>query len=102
MTRRVKSSRSASADSQSTHDVSLSWQYALLLPPCVRPSSSPARSMGTPCERISVARKLRCWRLRSALTAGSFVGPSAPQFQDRLSLAPSALFSPFAWLCFSL
>ena len=39
---------------------------------------------------------------RSALIAGSSVGPSTPQFQDRLWLSPSLLPSPLASLCFSL
>ncbi len=42
----------------------MSWQYPLLLPCCVRPISSPPSSIGTPCDSISVARKLRCWRAR--------------------------------------
>src|SRR5215831_6626850 len=33
---------------------------------------------------------------------GSSVGPSCPWFQERLLLWPSAPFSPFASLCFSL
>ena len=48
-----------------TSEISLSWHQALLLPRCVRPISSPPSSIGTPCERNSVARKLRCWRARS-------------------------------------
>jgi hypothetical protein len=47
------------------------------------------------------ARKLRCCRSRSAATASS-VSPSAPQFQDRLSLSPSLPSSPLASLCLSL
>src|SRR5581483_5963170 len=86
----------------SNHEISLSWHQALLLPPCERPHSSPPSSIGTPCERKSVARKLRCWRARNARTAGSSVGPSAPQFHERLSSLPSAFPSPFASLCFSL
>ena len=41
-------------------------------------------------------------RSQSTLTAASSVGPSAPQFHDRLWLSPSLPFSPFASLCFSL
>ena len=41
-------------------------------------------------------------RSRSARMAGSVVGPSAPQFQDRLSEVPSRLDSPLASLCLSL
>jgi hypothetical protein len=44
------------------HESSLSWHHALLLPCCVRPNSSPPRSIGTPCERKSVVRKFRCCR----------------------------------------
>ncbi|CPU66495.1 Uncharacterised protein [Mycobacteroides abscessus] len=58
--------------------------------------------MGTPCDSSSVAKKFRRWRARSDRTSGSSVGPSAPQFQDRLWLSPSLLSSPFASLCFSL
>ena len=46
--------------------------------------------------------KLRFCRSRRALIAGSSVGPSAPQFQLLLSLAPSRLSSPLASLCLSL
>jgi glycogen operon protein len=38
-------------------------------------------------------------RFRRSSTAGSSVGPSAPQFQPRLSSAPSRLSSRFASLC---
>ena len=88
--------------SQSNHESSLSWHHALLFPCCVRPSSSPPSSIGTPCERNSVVRKFRCCRARSARISGSSVGPSAPQFHERLSSVPSWLPSPFASLCFSL
>ena len=50
----------------------------------------------------SVVRKLRICRARSAWISGSSVGPSAPQFQERLSSVPSRLSSPLASLCFSL
>ena len=53
-----------------------------------------------PCERSSVARKLRICRSRSSLTAGSSVSPSTPQFHERLSSEPSRLSSRFASLCF--
>ncbi|COY92683.1 Uncharacterised protein [Mycobacterium tuberculosis] len=33
---------------------------------------------------ISVAHMLRIWRARSAKMSGSSVGPSTPQFHDRL------------------
>ena len=55
-----------------------------------------------PWDRKSVDRKLRFWRLRSAFTLRSSVGPSTPQFQGRLLLSPSRLSSPLASLCFSL
>src|SRR5215469_3342327 len=58
--------------------------------------------MGTPCEQNSVARRLRRCLARSAMIAGSLAGPSAPQFQDRLSLLPSWLPSPLASLCLVL
>ena len=51
---------------------------------------------------MSRAKALRTIRRRRALTAGSAVGPSAPQFQLLLSLAPSVLSQPFFRLCFSL
>ena len=72
ISRRVKASsaRARSSSSQSTQLISLSWQYALLLPLWVRAISSPASSIGTPCERRSVARKLRTCRSRSAFTVG--------------------------------
>ena len=38
----------------------LSWQYALLFPPWLRPISSPDNSIGTPCDSIRVASRLRC------------------------------------------
>src|SRR5947199_13071 len=102
MTRLVNSVSSASASFQRNHEISLSWHQALLLPPCVRPNSSPPSSIGTPCDRKSVVMKFRCCRARNALTVSSSVVPSTPQFQERLSSAPSWLFSPFSSLCFSL
>jgi hypothetical protein len=80
----------------------LSWHQTLLLPFWVRDSSSPPRIIGTPCDSSSVARKLRCWRQRSATISGSSVSPSTPQFHERLSSVPSRLPSPLASLCFSL
>ena len=44
---------------QSNQLISLSWQYALLLPFCVRNISSPATNMGTPRESSRIAMKLR-------------------------------------------
>src|SRR5438045_8092593 len=101
--RRVSNAYSSSSTfSQSNHDVSLSWQYALLLPSCVRPISSPPQSIGTPIESMSVVRKLRCCRARNAFTSSWSVGPSTPQFHERLSPTPSLFPSPFASLCLSL
>src|SRR4030095_2640452 len=64
--------------------------------------SSPCEIIGTPCDSISVARKLRRCLARSESTLGSAVGPSLPQFQDRLWLSPSRFSSPLASLCLSL
>src|ERR1017187_4351199 len=100
--RLVKSSFCASSRDQSNQEISLSWQYALLLPCWVRPISSPPRSSGTPKDNSSVVSIARDWRARSARMARSVLGPSAPQFQDRLSLVPSRLDSPLASLCLSL
>ena len=47
---------------QSYQLISESWHQPLLLPPCVRPSSSPPSSIGVPWETNRVVRKLRCWR----------------------------------------
>src|SRR5437660_817289 len=102
LTAHVNARRSSSTCSQSTQEISLSWQYALLLPCCVRPISSPCRSIGTPCDRNKVARLLRCCRRRSASTFGSPVGPSTPLFHERLSSEPSRLSSRFFSLCLSL
>src|SRR5687767_14494730 len=96
----VNASRLLSACIQSSHEISLSWQYALLLPFCVLPISSPDTSIGTPCESMSVVRKFLFCLLRRLIISGSFVSPSTPQFHDRLWLSPSLLFSPFAALCF--
>src|SRR4051812_39092687 len=58
---------------------------------CVLRISSPIRIIGIPSESSVSVRKFLTWRLRIASTAGSPVGPSTPQFQLRLSLAPSRL-----------
>ncbi|MNC46471.1 hypothetical protein D3C75_954930 [compost metagenome] len=42
---------------------------------------------------------MRIWRMRRAFTAGSSVGPSTPQFHDRLLSVPSWLFSSLSSLC---
>src|SRR5690348_2965951 len=102
MGQRVYASSFWSIWDQSSQETSLSWQYALLLPFWDLPSSSPPRSIGTPWDRKRVVRKLRCWVARHVSTALLTLSPSAPQFQERLCDSPSALFSPFASLCFSL
>src|SRR5262249_6782033 len=104
ITSRAKRKKSAllCASSQFTQLIWLSWHQALLLPCCVRRNSSPARIIGTPCDSISVANRLRACRLRSPSTCGSLVGPSTPQFQLQLSLRPSRLSSPLARLCLAL
>ena len=80
----------------------MSWQYALLLPRCVRPTSSPETNIGTPCERSRIAAKFLICRRRARAPPGSSVSPSMPQFQLLLSSTPSRLPSPLASLCFSL
>src|SRR5207302_10241952 len=96
------SSALCSTRSQSSHVSSLSWQYALLLPRCVRPISSPISTIGTPWLTSRSETAFFICRRRSAITSGSSVGPSKPQFQLSLSFEPSLLFSPFASLCFPL
>ncbi len=56
--------------------------------PCQR-LCSPMTIMGVPCDSINATMKLRIWRARSATTPASPVPPSAPQFQEKLSLVPS-------------
>jgi hypothetical protein len=73
----------------------------LLLPPWVRPPSSPCSSIGTPWESSSVAIMLRWVRARIRSTSASSVGPSTPWFHERLWLSPSLPSSPLASLCFS-
>jgi hypothetical protein len=99
--RRVKPRRLCcqGARFQLTQVVSLSCAYALLLPRCVRPSSSPWASIGTPCEKASVARRPRIARRRTCVTAGSSVSPSAPQLRLMLFSWPSRFPSPLASLC---
>jgi hypothetical protein len=58
--------------------------------------------MGVLWETSRIVRKFLICRRRSASMARSSVGPSAPQFQLKLSLAPSRLFSPLASLCLVL
>src|SRR5205807_1317573 len=82
----VNSSRSVSTFDQSSHEITLSWQYALLLPCWLFPSSSPLSSIGMPNDSSSVVSIALDCRARSVSTSGSVVSPSAPQFQERLSL----------------
>ena len=64
---------------------------------------APASTMGVPCDMSSATMKLRIWRPRSArMPSSAPSGPSAPQFQLKLSLLPSRLPSPLASLCFTL
>jgi hypothetical protein len=51
---------------------------------------------------MSVVMKLRSWRARSARTDSSSVGPSTPQFHERLWLSPSLPPSRLASLSYSL
>ena len=76
-----------------------SWQYALLLPRCVRPNSSPAVSIGTPADSSRVPSRFRMAFRRVAWIAGSSVGPSVPWLNDRLVSAPSRFCSPLPMLC---
>ena len=99
---RFRIERLSASRFQSIQLMSLSWQYALLFPRWVRPSSSPWLIIGTPCDSSSVVRKLRFCRSRSARTSALSVGPSTPQFQLRLLFSPSRFSSRFASLCFSL
>ena len=50
---------------------------------------APMSSIGVPADSSSTVRKFFTWRLRSASTSGSSVGPSTPQFQLRFSSEPS-------------
>src|SRR5659263_488444 len=92
----------SSSRSESTQPIPSSLQCPLFLPPWVRPISSPWAIIGTPCDRSRVVRKLRSCRQRRAVITASSVGPSTPQFHDRLWPSPSALPSSLASLCLSL
>src|ERR1035437_5584300 len=72
------------------------------MPCCDRPNSSPPSIMGVPHANRRQHAKFFASCLRSERMAGSTVSPSAPQFQELLSLDPSWLFSPFLSLCFEL
>src|SRR3569623_2358455 len=102
MQRRVKSISARPASLrvrlQSNQELSLSWQYGLLFPCCVRPNSSPPKSIGVPFENISVMIIARLIFSRTASTLASSVGPSMPQLLLRLSLLPSRLSSRLASL----
>ena len=66
--RRIPAFRSTRV--QSSQLSSLSWQYALLLPSCVRRTSSPIVTIGTPTARSSIASRFLTWRLRNDSIAG--------------------------------
>ena len=101
-TNAVRARPSSPISGHSSQLISLSWQYALLLPRWVWPNSSPASIIGVPRDRIRVASMLRFCRSRSARIAGSSVGPSTPWLNERLFELPSRLSSPLASLCLSL
>src|SRR5690348_3105260 len=98
----VNARSSLSAFTQSSHDISLSWQYALLLPLCVLLISSPETSIGTPCDNMSVLRNFFFCFLRGKIFSVLSLGPPPPQSHGRFCLSPSLLFSPSATLFFSL
>mmetsp|Transcript_99685 Transcript_99685/g.281419 ORF Transcript_99685/g.281419 Transcript_99685/m.281419 type:complete len:291 (-) Transcript_99685:1418-2290(-) len=95
---------SSSAQASQENQLAASWHHVLLFPPCVRPYSSPMRSMGVPAERKSATMRLRICRSLSATTSGSSTGPSkegpSPQFHDMLLSSPlSSLLHEFRlWL----
>ena len=93
---RVKSvsSCSSAARLQSIQEISLSWQYALLFPCWLWPSSSPATIIGTPCDKSKVARRLRFCLLRSAMTPGP---PSVLRY--RSSRTGCWIRRPYCLLC---
>src|SRR4030095_3741379 len=104
-TSRCVNSRNSCCEGVRSHGVqlsSLSWQYALLLPCCVRLISSPPLIIGTPTDRSREAIRLRFCCSRSLRTHDSSVGPSTPKFQLRLLFSPSRFSSPLASLCLSL
>ena len=59
---------------QSNQLISLSWQKALLLPPCVA-NFITIKNIGTPRDIVVTVKKFFTWRLRSFSMAGSLVGP---------------------------
>ena len=69
------------------------------MPRWVRPISSPPSSIGTPRLSSSVLNSARDCLVLNSSTEVSSVGPSAPQFHERLSSVPSLFDSPFASLC---
>src|SRR5436190_16952161 len=86
--------------SQSSHVVSLSWLYGLLLPLCVFRNSSPAQNIGVPLASINSVKKFFTWRRRNEITSADvFSSPSQPQFQLTLFSQPSVLLWPLASLC---
>ena len=88
---------------QSNQESSLSWHQALLLPPWLRSTSSPASSIGTPRESMQDRQAVPGLALpQRAAPRDRIVSPSTPQFQLALSLVPSRLSSPLASLCLAL
>ena len=67
--------RAFASSVQSNQLISLSWQYALLLPCCVRRTSSPIESIGKPSESIVTVRKFFTCRFRSFSISGIIGGP---------------------------
>jgi hypothetical protein len=83
-------SRFFSSNDQSSHVVSLSWLYGLLLPCWVLRNSSPAPNIGVPFASISSVKKFfTCCRRKANTSGGAPSSPSQPQFQLRLSAGPS-------------
>ena len=68
----------------------------------MRSTSSPPQIIGMPWLTSSVENRLRSCRWRRLLTSLMVVGPSTPQFHERLLLSPSRLSSPLAMLCLLL
>ena len=91
MSRRVNSnsSRWSSSQSQSNHESSLSWHHALLLPCCVRAELVAAEEHRHALREEQRREEVALLARRSSLISGSSVGPSTPQFHDRLSSVPS-------------
>src|ERR1700751_4126413 len=62
---------------QSSHPVSLSWLYGLLLPNGVFKNSSPARNIGIPFDNMSRQKKFfTCLRRKDSTSADAPLSPS--------------------------